>query len=290
VSSVLFDEPGPRARRRTRIATGVAAVVVLGLVALAVQRFASTGQFDAELWAPLLDPRTEEFAQVWAILGAGLGTTLRAFALAASASLVLGIVVGAARVSLGRTARLPLVGVVELFRGLPVVVTTFLAAEVLPLLDSGTSSYWALVAGLTAYNSVIIAEVVRAGVLSLPKGQAEAGLAIGLTPAQVMRSVQLPQALRTMLPALISQLVVILKDTALATVVFNDLQDLLYAGDRIRISLDNSLQTLLVVALVYIALCVVLDRAAVWTERRLSRSRPTAAPAVAPAEEAVTRV
>lgn len=290
MSSVLFDEPGPRARRRTRIATGVAAVVVLGLVTVAVLRFASTGQFDAELWGPLVDPSTEEFAQVWAILGAGLGVTLRAFALAATASVVLGVVIGAARVSLGRTARLPLVGVVELFRGLPVVVTIFLAAEVLRLVDSGISTYWALVVGLTAYNSVIIAEVVRAGVLSLPRGQAEAGLAIGLTPGQVMRSVQLPQALRAMLPALISQLVVILKDTALATVVFNDLQDLLYAGDRIRISLGNSLQTLIVVALVYIVLCVLLDRAAVWTERRLSRARPSTAGAVAPAEEAVTRV
>jgi len=290
VSGVLFDEPGPRAKRRTRIATAVTVVAVLALVAAAVQRFASTGQLDADLWAPMLDPSSEEFGPVWDIIGSGLGVTLRAFAVAAAASLVLGVTVAAVRLSLGRTARLPLVAAVELFRGLPVVVTIFLAGEVLRLVDSGISTFWALVLGLTAYNSVIIAEIVRAGVVALPRGQAEAGLAIGLTPGQVMRSIQLPQALRAMLPAVISQLVVVLKDTALASIVFNDVQDLLYAANRLRLVLDNSLQAFVLIAAIYIVLCVVLDRAAVWTERRLSRSRPTTAAAVAPAEEAVTRV
>lgn len=289
MSSVLFDEPGPRARRRTRAATVVAALVLLALLGVAVQRFAQTGQFDAELWAPLLDPRTEEFAQVWSIIGTGLSVTLRAFAVAAAASLVLGVTIAAVRLSLGRSGRIPLVALVELFRGLPVVVTIFLAGEVLRIVDSGIPTFWALVLGLTAYNSVIIAEIVRAGVVALPKGQAEAGLAIGLTPGQVMRSVQLPQALRAMLPAVISQLVVVLKDTALASIVFNDVQDLLYAANRLRLVLDNPLQSFAVIAAIYIVLCVVLDRLAVLTERRLSRSRRSAEP-VAPAEEAVTRV
>ncbi|MBF5082061.1 amino acid ABC transporter permease [Quadrisphaera sp. INWT6] len=290
MSGVLFDEPGPRARRRTRIATAVTVVAVLALLAAVVQRLASTGQLDLDLWAPMLDPSAEEFGPVWDIIGSGLGVTLRAFVVAAAASLVLGVTVAAVRLSLGRTARLPLVAAVELFRGLPVVVTIFLAGEVLRLVDSGISTFWALVLGLTAYNSVIIAEIVRAGVVALPKGQAEAGLAIGLTPGQVMRSIQLPQALRAMLPAVISQLVVVLKDTALASIVFNDVQDLLYAANRLRLVLDNSLQAFVLIAVIYIVLCVLLDRAAVWTERRLSRARPSTAGAVAPAEEAVTRV
>jgi len=290
VSGVLFDEPGPRARRRTRIATVVTAVALLALLVIAVQRFARTGQLDGDLWAPLLDPRTDEFSQVWSIIGSGLSVTLRAFAVAALASLVLGVTVAAVRLSLGRAGRIPLVALVELFRGLPVVVTIFLAGEVLRLVDSGTSTFWALVLGLTAYNSVIIAEIVRAGVVALPKGQAEAGLAIGLTPGQVMRSIQLPQALRAMLPAVISQLVVVLKDTALASIVFNDVQDLLYAANRLRLVLDNPLQSFAVIAVIYIVLCVILDRAAVWTEKRLTRARPSSAAPVAPAEEAVTRV
>ncbi len=290
MSGVLFDEPGPRAKRRTRIATAVTVVAVLALAAVAVLRFASTGQLDADLWAPMLDPSSEEFGPVWEIIGSGLAVTLRAFAVAAAASLVLGVTIAAVRLSLGRTARLPLVAAVELFRGLPVVVTIFLAGEVLRLVDSGISTFWALVLGLTAYNSVIIAEIVRAGVVALPRGQSEAGLAIGLTSGQVMRSIQLPQALRAMLPAVISQLVVVLKDTALASIVFNDVQDLVYAANRLRLVLDNSLQAFVLIALIYIVLCVVLDRAAVWTERRLSRSRPATAGVVAPAEEAVTRV
>jgi glutamate transport system permease protein len=133
------------------------------------------------------------------------------------------------------------------------------------------------VIGLTAYNMVIIAEILRAGVLSLPSGQREAALAIGLTPGSTMRLILLPQAVRTMLPALISQIVVVLKDTSLAAVLGIYIE-LLRQGNLIALNLDNPIQMLSVIAVIFILLNYLLSRLARWLERRLSRSHRTARP------------
>ncbi|WP_299034893.1 amino acid ABC transporter permease [uncultured Pseudokineococcus sp.] len=283
---VLFDELGPRGRRRVRVATGVAAVLIAAVVVAAVLRLHERGQFDAALWAPLLDPRTEEFPLVWQRLGRGAAWTVVLGAAAMVLSLVIGVVIAVARLSLPTAGRIPLIGVVELLRGLPVVVTILLVSVALPAVGWDSGPQWALVIGLTLYNCVIISEILRAGVLAVPRGQVEAGSAVGLTRGQVMRGIQLPQAFRSMLPALISQLVVILKDTALGAVVLTGLDDLARQGLQLRTVLNNGLQTLLVVAVIYIAINLVIGRLAVVLERRLSRSRSTS-PEVEEAEQAV---
>jgi glutamate transport system permease protein len=166
--------------------------------------------------------------------------------------------------------------VIELFRGLPVVVTMFYVYTVMQSLDvdlgvlPGDAGLWYVVIGLTLYNSVIIAEILRSGVASLPSGQREAGLAVGMTPRQVMASVQLPQAFRTMLPALISQLVVALKDTSLAALLGFYIE-LLRRGNIIAQNLDNPIQMLFVVGLIFILINYALSRLATYVERRLAR-------------------
>lgn len=284
-SAVLFDELGPRARRRVRVLTVAALVALVAVVVLAVLSLARNGQFDAELWAPLVDPTTEEFPIVWQRLGSGLLTTLWVAALAVAASFVIGVVIAVVRVSLHGWARLPVVGVVELLRGLPVVVTILLVSFALPVVGVELSDNLYLAVGLTLYNCVVISEIIRAGVLAVPRGQVEAGSAIGLRDGQVMRAIQLPQAFRSMLPALVSQLVVIVKDTALGALVLNGVTELTKQGRQLGNFLDNLLQVLVVVAVVYIVLNVVLGRLAVLLERRLSRSRTSAQ--VAEEEEAV---
>jgi glutamate transport system permease protein len=276
-STVLFDAPGPRARRRTRLASVVAALVLLGLVAAALWRLADQGQLDAELWAPLLDPTTEEFPLVWGRLAEGLVFTLGAAAAATVSSLVLGVLIATARLSVGRMGRIPLVTAVELLRGLPVIVTIFYVSVLFPTIGLDIPAFWVLVVGLTAYNCVIISEIVRAGVVALPRGQVEAGLSVGLTRGQTMRLIQLPQAFRSMLPAVISQLVVIVKDTALASIVLTAVEDVIWHADRMRGSLDNPLQMYFVVAVIFVLICLALDRLAHWTERRMSRARTTVA-------------
>jgi glutamate transport system permease protein len=113
--------------------------------------------------------------------------------------------------------------------------------------------------------------VVRAGVASLPRGQREAALATGLTNGQTMRIVLLPQAFRVMLPAIISQLVVVLKDTSLVTFVAN-YDELLSQGERIQRNLDNPIQTFTVVALLYIAINYTLSRLARYIQGRQGRA------------------
>ena len=274
--TVLYDAPGPRARRRALIGTVIATVAILALLFVVFRRLAEQGQFSMELWGPLINPADENFAAVWRLLGDGLRATLVAASLAIVLSLGVGTALGTARMMLGRTARIPLVGLIELFRGLPVVITIFFVWRVLPTIGidvgplPGTDGLWYLVIGLTLYNSVIIAEIVRAGVASLPSGQGEAALAIGMTKGQTMSTVLLPQAFRTMLPALISQLVVVLKDTSLAAVLGLYIE-LLRRGNLIAANLDDPIQALFVVGLIFIVLNYGLSRLAVWTERRLAR-------------------
>lgn len=279
--TVLYDAPGPRARRRHR-ALGLAALAVIGaLAAVVVSRLAHQGQFAAELWSPLLDPSDESFRPVWRLLGLGLLATLTAAALAIAASLVLGSLLGAARLMLGRSGRIPVVGVIELLRGLPVVITIYFVSRVLPEVGvdlsplPGGQGLWFLVIGLTLYNSVIIAEILRAGVAALPRGQREAGLAMGLTPGATLRLVLLPQAVRLMLPALISQLVVILKDTSLAAVL-GLYTELLRQGNLIALNLKNPIQVLALVGLIFIVLNYCLSVLARSLQSRFGRTRTTA--------------
>jgi glutamate transport system permease protein len=174
---------------------------------------------------------------------------------------------------------MPVVAVIELLRGLPVVITIYFASRVLPELGvdlsglPGEAGLWFLVIGLTAYNCVIIAEILRAGVASLPRGQREAALAIGLMPGATMRLVLLPQAIRVMLPALISQLVVILKDTSLAAVL-GLYTELLREGNLIALNLHNPIQILSVVAVIFILINYSLSRLATWVDQRSVRKTP----------------
>ena len=289
--SVLYDAPGPRARRRAAIGGAFASVAGLILIGLVIRRLAAAGQFSGELWGPIVNPSNEDFPLVWNLLAKGILATLTAAALSITFSLIIGVVVGVARMMLGRRARMPVVALIELMRGLPVVITIYFASRVLPELGvdlsrlPGEPGLWFLVIGLTLYNCVIIAEIIRAGVASLPGGQREAALAIGLTPGAAMRLVLLPQAIRVMLPALISQLVVILKDTSLAAVLAL-YTELLRQGNLIALNLDNPIQILSVVAAIFILINYSLSRLATWVDQRSVRTTPPKRVEPAPAEVA----
>ena len=271
--SVLYDAPGPRARRRARLMSVVSMLFFAVLLLLAGLRLYETGQFEAERWSPLFWPADERFPQVWNQIRIGATNTLLAAALAIALSLVLGTALTTIRLLLGRYSRLPVVLLAEVLRGAPVVVLIFFAARVLPQLGVDLSQLWYLVIGLTAYNFVVIGEILRAGVAALPSGQREAGLAIGLTPRQTVLQIQLPQAFRLMLPALISQLVVIVKDTSLAGIILIGPQELLNTGKNLEGFLRNPLQTYLLIALLYIIINSLLGRLATFAEKRLSRAR-----------------
>ncbi len=288
-ATVLFDEPGPAAKRRHRVLTVLGGLLVAALVVVAVGRLSSSGQFDGRRWEWL------QYEGIQRNLLAGLVATLKAFVMAAVLSLALGLLLALGRLSPRAWLRLPATAVVTVFRALPVVVLMlfpYIAGQ--PLFDTSIPLLWCVVFGLTLYNGSVLAEIFRAGVRSVPAGQAEAASAIGLTRAQSLRLVLFPQAIRAMLPTIISQLVVVLKDTALGFVI--GYQELLFEGNGIA---DESrfgrpiIPVAIVVGAVYVALCAVLSLIATRIERRSGAARkrppggfaegiPTAAPVPAP--------
>lgn len=269
-TSVLYDAPGPRARRRAVAGSLVALVVLLALLAVVGQRLADNGQFESEKWSSLLSPSDERFSRVWELLGGGIRATVQAAAISIVLSLVIGTVIAVARVSAGRVGRVPLVALVELLRGIPVVILIFFASKVLPAYGVDLDLLWYLVIGLTAYNSVVFAEIIRAGLDSLPRGQTEASYAVGLSRGQALRLVLLPQAFRVMLPALISQLVVVLKDTSLGAFILY--VEVVRQANILIQTLDNPIQMYVVIGAMFILANSLLSLMATRLERRLSGS------------------
>lgn len=265
MTSVLYDVPGPRAIARNRILAIVTILVVLGAIGFVVYRMSVTGQFEPQKWYVFT------FSNVWIGIVGALGKTLGAFALAAVLSLILGFVLAIGRLSDHAWVRIPVGVVIELFRAVPVLVFMMLLYYGLPVVGIDMEPYWAVVIGLMVYNGSVLAEALRAGIESLPKGQKEAGYAIGLRKSGVMRLILLPQAVRAMLPVIVAQLVVTLKDTALGFII--TYPELLYYAKLLSSQQGRPiLQSAFVIGGIYIVLCLILAGIAKWVEVRTRRS------------------
>lgn len=277
--NVLFDVQGPRARRTTAVLNVVGVLVLAALAWVVLGRLAAQGQLDAGKWAPLFTGRTwENFVLP------GLWQTLRAALLAVVLSVAFGLVFGLGRLSQLAPVRWASTLVVEFFRAVPVLVMMiffYLGLGRAGLVDPADVPFWAVVLGLMFYNGSVIAELIRSGVLQLPRGQREAALAVGLTPARSLRLVELPQALTAMLPSMVSQFVVILKDTALGYII--TYPELLASARRLGSGDGNILQALFLAALVFVVINYLLTALAGWLARFLSyRTAGPTHPAVGP--------
>ena len=217
-ASVLYDAPGPKTIRRSRIGSAIGAVLIAALIAWVIFTLAAPqvsangavnpGYFDPSRLDILSDPL------VWSSFGTGVLNTLRMAGVGAVLAVLIGIAFTFGRTAKSALIRVPTSIILEFFRGLPVLLLIF---AVFLLFSAG--SYWSGVFGLAIYNGAIIGEALRAGIVSLPKGQREAGLAIGLSSVRTRMIVEFPQAFRQMLPIILAQLVVLLKDTSLAYIV-----------------------------------------------------------------------
>ncbi|MEV4558499.1 amino acid ABC transporter permease [Kitasatospora sp. NPDC049285] len=261
-SSALYDVPGPKALARHRLYGVAALLAIAALVGWVVYMLFHTDQFTYEKWTPF------QYKGVQRLLLHGLGNTLKAFGWTVLFALPFGALFAAGRLSDHRAVRWVSTVVVEFFRAMPLLVMIFfifVALKVEPL--------WALVAGLTLYNGSVLAEVFRAGVLAVPRGQKEAAYALGMRKTQVMAYVLVPQANRAMLPTIVSQLVVALKDTSLGFLI--TYEEFLHAGKLIATNLDYDLPfipVVMVIAPIYIGMCLLLSWLAKWLERRGRRS------------------
>jgi glutamate transport system permease protein len=260
VSVALYDAPGPRARRRVLVGSVVGGLLLAVLVALVIQRLEEAGQFRSIFWEPFTRSGVQR------ILLRGLGATLRASAVALVLALALGLVLAAGRLSERWVLRQASGVFVEFFRALPLVLLIFFAFLGLPELGIEVGAFGALVIGLTLYNGAVLAEIFRAGINAVPRGQSEAAYSLGLRRGVVLRLILVPQAVRIMLPTIVSQMVVLLKDSALGFIVAYP--ELLRSGRRIYTNIGNVIPTAIVIAAIYIAINLALSGLATWLERR----------------------
>lgn len=269
MSMVLFDVPGPKARVRHKIMAVVGIAAVAAALVYVVMRFIVTDQFTARRldWI--------NYKQIQLSLVEAIGNTLTAFVAGAALALVFGAIFAAARLSDHGWVRAPAAVIVEVFRAIPLVIMMFFFYYGLPVAGVKLSAFTAVVISLMLYNGSVLAEIFRAGINSLPKGQSEAAYALGMRKTQVMTFVLLPQALRAMMPTIISQLVVLLKDTALGFLI--TFEELLRWGTRIGGDAVNfgrpMIPVMIVVALIYIGLCLLLSWFATYLEKRNRRNK-----------------
>ncbi|WP_371496847.1 ABC transporter permease subunit [Kitasatospora sp. NBC_00374] len=260
-AGVLFEPPGPRGRRQRRIASaGACALIVLLLAALLAQ-LGAHGQLDAAKWQPLLTVPAQRF------LFSALGNTIVAGLVSIAIGLPAGALLGLLRLSRRPAVALPAAAVVELLRSLPLLFLVYFFLLGLPALGVRMSPFWQLVVPIVLHGAGNFAEIFRAGVLALPRGQSEAGYAIGLRHGQVMRLIVLPQAVRALLPTIIGQAVRALKETTLGYVV--SYPELMHQGNVLASYLGHDfLQVYFEIALVFVALNWLLSRCAEWLETR----------------------
>ncbi len=266
-ATVLYDAPGPKARTRSRVISVVGVIALAALLGwviyrLAIPQIAANGAetppiLDPARWIPVEEPL------VWVQLAKGAGATLGAAAVGMVGALILAVLFAFGRLASSALIRVPVTIVLEFFRGMPVLLMMLFI-----LLVASTGAFIAVVVALIVYNGAILGEALRAGILSLNKGQREAGLSIGLTPTRTRLLIELPQAFTQMLPIIMAQLVVLLKDTSLGYIV--GYYELLRTVKNLSTFYGSSYTFTfwLVGAVIYLAINMIVS----WLGRRAARA------------------
>ncbi|MFJ7196195.1 MULTISPECIES: amino acid ABC transporter permease [unclassified Streptomyces] len=272
MSSVLYDAQGPRAKQRNILYTVLFVLCAAAVVWWVYNGLADKHQLDWIKWKPFFTSPQPWETYIWP----GLQNTLKAAFFALVIALPLGALFGIGRLSDHRWVRMPAGFVVELFRAVPVLILMITANAVYAeytTIDTDVRPLYAVVTGLVLYNFSVLAEIVRAGIETLPKGQAEAAKALGMRKSQIMLSVLLPQAVTAMLPAIVSQLVVIVKDTALGGAMMT-FPELLASVRPMSANYGaNTIACFTIVAVIFVALNFALTSFASWLERWLRRNK-----------------
>ncbi len=278
--NLLFDVPGPKAILRDKIYTVIFTAVFVALGAALVYRAYTRDIFNdrwSVLWAPSKGGQTP--ADVWSsmLIRGLIEGTLKSVVIAVPIVAVTATVLVIARSSTNGIMRVIAYGFTHVFRGIPVLLVMYFG-----VLALNQSLLVSVVLGLVVYNTAVVAEILRAGIAALPNGQREAGLSIGLRPLTVLLRIQLPQAVRIMLPALVSQIVVLLKDTSLGFIIgYPELlsitkNNINFFGE------ESQVVFVFVAAVIYVCVNMAVSRLAHWLESRLSRTRSSVGVGEAP--------
>ena len=261
VRDALYEAPGPRTRRRVRIATAVSLILVVATLAAIGYRFYITGQFAPRYWTFFAKATT------WKFLLQGFAGTVRVALTAGAIALALGLLL-----MLGRISHLKVLSAVcrvitEFFRSLPSLLLIYFFFLVVPQYGIKMSSFWMLTLPVALAAAGVLAEVFRAGVNAVPKGQIEAALSLGMSPLRTTFKIVLPQAIRFVIPSLISQLVVVVKDTTVAYVV--SYPDLMQNARVLITNYDALVSVYFTIAIIYILINYAINQASIYVSHRL---------------------
>ena len=256
----LYEAPGPRTRRRTIIGTAISLILLAAGIAFVIRQFYITDQLNPKYWSFFTRWTT------WRFLLTGFWGTLRVAFVAGIIAMLLGLILMLGRISPNKILSAVCHVITDLFRSLPSLLLIYFFFLVIPKYGIRMPSFWMITVPVALAASGVLAEVFRAGVNAVPKGQTEAAMSIGMTHGKITRKIVLPQALRIVVPSLVSQLVVVVKDTTVAYVVsYPDLMQ----NARVLISNYDALVSMyFVVALIYIALNYATNQFSVYLAHR----------------------
>ncbi|MBQ9308880.1 MAG: amino acid ABC transporter permease [Clostridia bacterium] len=252
IRDFLYEAPGPKTRRRIRIATAIALAALLVLIALIIRQFAATGQLSARYWSFFLRATT------WTFLGQGLLTTVEVALTAALISFAVAFLLLRLRLRRSRVLRAISTAIIEFTRGVPTLLFIYFFFLVVPQLGWKLSAFWKITLPVAISACGVVSEVLRSGVNSVPKGQTEAALCLGLTETRTFYRIIFPQGIRYVVPTLIAELVIVLKDTTFAYIV--SCADLMQNAKVLISNYDAMLSVYLVVAVIYILINYLLNR------------------------------
>lgn len=215
---LLYEPPGPIGVMRNRLYAVGGGAFVVALTSSVLYKLYQRGQFDNDRWAVFLN------TQVWSFLLTGLEATLLVAAISGILSFAFSIPIALMRISDQPIVRKIAEVFISAFRAVPLLLLILFMAVLLPTIGVAWPAIAFLLIALTLHHSALMAEIVRAGILSVPRGQREAALSIGMSQVKSMHYIILPQAIRRMMPALIGQLLAIVQDTSLGYIIpYNEL-------------------------------------------------------------------
>lgn len=261
VRDALYEAPGPRTRRRVRIATAISLILLVAALASIGHRFYITGQFAPRYWTFFAKATT------WKFLLQGFAGTVRVALTAGAIALALGLLLMLGRISHLKALSAACRVVTDFFRSLPSLLLIYFFFLIVPQYGIKMSSFWMLTLPVALAASGVLAEVFRAGVNAVPKGQIEAALSLGMSPLRTTLKIVLPQAIRFVIPSLISQLVVVVKDTTVAYVV--SYPDLMQNARVLITNYDALVSVYFTIAIIYILINYAINQASIYVSHRL---------------------
>ena len=264
IRDILYEAPGLKTRRRIAWATAGALLLLAGLLFIVIRQFYMTGQLGERYWVFFGKVTT------WRFLGGGLLTTVEAAVTGSAISFTLGFLLMRGRLQKNRLLRWISTGIIEFTRGVPTLLFIYFFFLVVPQTGWKLSAFWKITLPCAISACGVVAEAMRGGVNAVPKNQREAALSLGYRETRLFYRIIFPQAIRFVIPSLIAELVIVLKDTTFASIV--SCADLMQNAKVLISNYDALLSIYLVVAMIYILINYLLNKLSDRLARRMNRA------------------